>query len=399
MASLVSTFLRRSGSLLRSSCVAHPRAASGLQHTQPCSTNTAASASVGGSKAPEGENVVRVSKSMKAYQERAEAHDKFMVEQVAEYEIGRRHLANIMGEDPETFTQEDIDEAIAYLLPSGLFEPRARPAMKHPSEVFPKKKAAEFDISGRPFHHLFYTGIPSYYQALHDLGKTVMSLDQFSERMSQYKLNQDSAQAFNTGGSEWVSKEELEQIFVEKLQDKHYNFFIRAMTRLVEHPHSARAQDFIMRFRNKIVDSQKQEEIPKLMYTADGTPYMTGEGKRKWAEAHVTVYGRGSGKFDINGEDIRCYELIQDREQLVFPLQFTNLLGKVDVVAKVTGVGSSATSGAIRLATSVALQSFVDESMREKMRLAGLLTRDRRHRERKKPGQKGARAKYTWKKR
>lgn len=32
-----------------------------------------------------------------------------MAEQVAEYEIGRRHLANIMGEDPETFTQEDID--------------------------------------------------------------------------------------------------------------------------------------------------------------------------------------------------------------------------------------------------------------------------------------------------
>ncbi|MPC11419.1 28S ribosomal protein S9, mitochondrial [Portunus trituberculatus] len=51
----------------------------------------------------------RMSKSMLAYQQRAEAHDKFMVEQVAEYEIGRRHLANMMGEDPETFTQEDIN--------------------------------------------------------------------------------------------------------------------------------------------------------------------------------------------------------------------------------------------------------------------------------------------------
>lgn len=38
-------------------------------------------------------------------------------------------------------------------------------------------------------------------------------------------------------------------------------------------------------------------------------------------------------------------------------------------MAKVTGVGSSATSGAIRLATSIALQSFVDEKMRERMRL------------------------------
>lgn len=41
--------------------------------------------------------------------------DKFMADQVAEYEIGRRHLANMMGEDPETFTQEDIDVSVGRL--------------------------------------------------------------------------------------------------------------------------------------------------------------------------------------------------------------------------------------------------------------------------------------------
>lgn len=35
--------------------------------------------------------------------------DAFMKEEVAEYEIGKRHLANIMGEDPNTFSQEDVD--------------------------------------------------------------------------------------------------------------------------------------------------------------------------------------------------------------------------------------------------------------------------------------------------
>jgi len=35
--------------------------------------------------------------------------DKFMSEEIAEYEIGKRHVANIMGLDPETITQEDID--------------------------------------------------------------------------------------------------------------------------------------------------------------------------------------------------------------------------------------------------------------------------------------------------
>ncbi|KAG7173427.1 28S ribosomal protein S9-like 2, partial [Homarus americanus] len=85
--------------------------------------------------------------------------------------------------------------------------------------------------------------------------------------------------------------------------------------------------------------------------------------------------------------------------QVIFPLQFTGLLGKVDVVADVEGGGTSGQSGAIRYAVSLALRSFVDQDMVEKMRIAGLLTRDPRRRERKKPGWKGARAKYTWKKR
>ena len=43
---------------------------------------------------------------------------------------------------------------------------------------------------------------------------------------------------------------------------------------------------------------------------------MTAEGWRKHVKARVTVYGRGSGKLDINGEDMRFFKLIQDREQV-----------------------------------------------------------------------------------
>ena len=48
-----------------------------------------------------------------------------------------------MGEDVDTFTQNDIDEAIKYLLPSRLFAKDARPIMKHPSEIFPPAKDDE----------------------------------------------------------------------------------------------------------------------------------------------------------------------------------------------------------------------------------------------------------------
>lgn len=50
-----------------------------------------------------------VSKVMKAYLERAKEHDEFMKVKDEEFRIGKRHLANMMGEDPETFTQADID--------------------------------------------------------------------------------------------------------------------------------------------------------------------------------------------------------------------------------------------------------------------------------------------------
>ncbi|KAL8190096.1 UNVERIFIED_CONTAM: hypothetical protein K2H54_039783 [Gekko kuhli] len=60
-----------------------------------------------------------------------------------------------------------LAKAITYLFPSGLFEKRARPIMKHPTEIFPKQRAIQWDEGGRPFHFLFYTGKQSYYSLMH----------------------------------------------------------------------------------------------------------------------------------------------------------------------------------------------------------------------------------------
>jgi small subunit ribosomal protein S9 len=79
-----------------------------------------------------------------------------------EFEIGKRHLAKMMGENSDTFTQADIDvcvtffffknliiyyffnfilkKSIEYLLPSGLFEKKARPFLRHPNDYYPKSK-------------------------------------------------------------------------------------------------------------------------------------------------------------------------------------------------------------------------------------------------------------------
>ncbi|XP_067141140.1 small ribosomal subunit protein uS9m [Centruroides vittatus] len=344
--------------------------------------------------------IQKISKAMKAYLERAKRHEEFIEKETREYEIGKRHLANIMGVDPDMFTQEDIDKAIEYLMPSGLFEKESRPIMKHPSQVFPKQKDAQFDITGRPNHSLFYTRWPHYHQIMHDIVKKMVELDAFEDTMIEKGIFQPPEESkLNIEGTEWLKKEEFEKMIIEEIDDDKFAHFVETLNRLIEHPYSFRVREFIMKFRKQMKVVSMVLKLPPVQEMETGQTYVTSEGFRKKSVAQVTVFPNGTGKFIINGTDIQYFEYMQDREQLLFPLQFTNMLGEVDVEASVAGGGFSGQAGAIRHGLSLALSSLVDEETREGMRLAGLLTRDRKTRERKKTGQKGARAKYTWKKR
>lgn len=335
------------------------------------------------------------------YLERSKGYDQFIQKEKEEFEIGKRHLANMMGVEADDMTQADIDRAIEYLMPSGLFEKRARPIMKPPEEVFPREKAAQFDHSGRPFHYLFYTTKPNYYETLHQAVDKMIGLNQFEDRMIGKGVREapdENKASFD--GTEWLSKEELEKHLVEQIKDQQYDYFIKTVERFASHPYSGREKDFLSQFRKPKMFTLIQEEVPSLMYDDTGRPYMTATGKRKTAEATVTVRGNGTGKALVNGRGIEYFEEIPNREQVMFPLQFTGLLLKVDFEATVTQItGFSCQAGAVRLALARALRSFVSADEVERMRLAGLLTWDRRKRERKKPGQEGARRKFTWLKR
>ncbi|XP_018801178.1 PREDICTED: 28S ribosomal protein S9, mitochondrial [Bactrocera latifrons] len=342
----------------------------------------------------------KVSQAMKAYLERARENDEFMKTQKLEYQIGKRHLANMMGEDPETFTQEDIDNAIEYLFPSGLFDKRARPLMKSPEEVFPARKAAEFDETGRPFHSMFYTGRPNFFKLLYDIVEEMNNLYDLEERMLRRGTRADPNQKVDFTGFQWLTKDQLEAILVEKINDLEYTNFTNAMDRLVSLPFSYKSRDFINKFAKPLLNQTKQLEIPKPQFDAEGRQFVTTyECLRKTARGDVTVRLPGTGKITINGQDITYFEELQSREQVLFPLIFAEMLGKVDVEANVKGGGPSGQAGAIRWGIAMSLRSFVDQEMVESMRLAGLLQRDYRRRERKKYGQEGARRKYTWKKR
>ncbi len=132
------------------------------------------------------------------------------------------------------------------------------------------------------------------------------------------------------------------------------------------------------------------------MAIAEERTYATG--RRKTAVARVWLRP-GSGKFTINDRDDENYfERATGRMVIRQPLEETELLGKYDVLATVRGGGSSAQAGAIRHGITRALIK-IDGSLRVKLKTAGYVTRDPRKKERKKYGQRGARARFQFSKR
>lgn len=123
-----------------------------------------------------------------------------------------------------------------------------------------------------------------------------------------------------------------------------------------------------------------------------------GTGRRKTAVARVRLY-KGTGKWTVNGVEIEKY--IQSealRQYLCQPLTLTGLADQYDVKITAKGGGISGQSGAIRHGLARALL-VTDANLRDVLKKAGCLTRDSRMKERKKPGQPGARKRFQFSKR
>lgn len=108
-----------------------------------------------------------IGRALETYLKNAHDYARMMERERAQFELGKRHLANIMGWDAaKDVTQRDIDQAIAYLFPSGLTDKKALPVMKPPEEILPKFNKLEFDEEGRPLDPLFFTLKPRFYGLL-----------------------------------------------------------------------------------------------------------------------------------------------------------------------------------------------------------------------------------------
>uniref|UniRef100_A0A7S3NHT6 30S ribosomal protein S9, chloroplastic n=1 Tax=Aureoumbra lagunensis TaxID=44058 RepID=A0A7S3NHT6_9STRA len=123
-----------------------------------------------------------------------------------------------------------------------------------------------------------------------------------------------------------------------------------------------------------------------------------GTGGRKCAVARVWIYP-GTGRFTVNSMSlIEYFPRIAHCEHIIEPFHCTETSCDFDVYSTTKGGGKSGQAGALRLGIARALQNY-NPSFRPRLKQFGLLTRDSRIVERKKPGLKKARKAKQWVKR
>jgi small subunit ribosomal protein S9 len=128
----------------------------------------------------------------------------------------------------------------------------------------------------------------------------------------------------------------------------------------------------------------------------DGRYYATGRRKRATARVFLKA---GSGVITINGRPFEEYFAGATSRLIVQqPLEAVEGVGRFDLYVTVAGGGPAGQAGAVRHGIARALEQF-DPDMRGVLKKGGFLTRDAREKERKKYGQRGARARFQYSKR
>ncbi len=131
---------------------------------------------------------------------------------------------------------------------------------------------------------------------------------------------------------------------------------------------------------------------------AEVKEFIWGTGRRKMSIARVRL-SRGGGVITVNKRPFEKYFLTDDdRQTALAPLHATKAIGRYDIMINAQGGGISGQAGAVKLGIARALKK-VEPALESVLRSQGLLTRDPRMKERKKPGLRGARRGVQYSKR
>jgi small subunit ribosomal protein S9 len=151
---------------------------------------------------------------------------------------------------------------------------------------------------------------------------------------------------------------------------------------------------------NKIQEDVKVEDPTDYTLTREFSgKYSVMIGKRKTATSQVRLYEKGSGIIVINGQALDVYfTVLAHRAAAIQPLLTAGLQKSLDFSVLVSGGGKAGQADAIAHGISLCLVKL-NEELKPLLKAKGLITRDARIKERKKPGLKRARRAPQWSKR
>ncbi|VDO62628.1 unnamed protein product [Heligmosomoides polygyrus] len=255
---------------------------------------------------PEEKPLKKVGRALETYIKLSKEHVSMMARERADFELGKRHLANMMNLDPYTMTQDDIDRAIKYLFPSGLFDPNARPVMRPPDEILPKFHRFSFDEEGRPKESRFFTLHPTFYKLLSDVGIKTRTVTSFYNDHFLSGKKGAELESINTSGTQWISREKLEKKLDEKVSEEMYAHLLMALDYLVNLPSSSVEEKFIMQYREPLAASTKSKlfgpTIPDVTICPETQRRVaTVSTHCKDTKVTVEVSDAGTGAFNIDG--------------------------------------------------------------------------------------------------
>ncbi len=148
-----------------------------------------------------------------------------------------------------------------------------------------------------------------------------------------------------------------------------------------------------------VVKKEKSAEVQPEPKAAVSTKYLFAIGRRKTAVARIKFSSDGKGLLTVNGRQFTDYFPTETLQKAVSdPLTLLGQEKVVDIAALVSGGGIRSQSGAMALGIARALV-MRDPAAKTVLKKHGLMTRDARKKERKKPGLKRARRAPQWQKR
>ncbi|KAI8147956.1 ribosomal protein S9/S16-domain-containing protein [Fennellomyces sp. T-0311] len=284
----------------------------------------------------------------------------------------------------------------SFLLRRGLFVAAASKNLTRPVSVrFASTDSSLYEVREKPQSVSYFTGNYKYNDLL-------IELDALHKKYANWQGEGDDAvqSGIQQQANAWKLRDKMSQMLAIPLKTSQWRKIVLHLNTLASLPKPLPqpVEEALLPYKRYDQEQQQQLQQGTNAKSLDALGRAYAVGRRKESSARCWVV-EGDGQVLINGLTLEEYfKRPVDRDQVNLPLEVTENKEQYNVWALVNGGGSTGQAEALKLGIGRALLTH-NQELKPILRKAGCITRDPRVVERKKEGQRKARARYTWVKR